>query len=170
MAAFPFLLKGILIYKGVQWTYKTIDALIGRHYSPKVGSIVYCNLGLACEHTGIYVGNNQIVHLNGNGMVELVSPKEFCNRLQGLNPVFTIFCMIDDCGSVPDDVDCAKRAMTMVGKKKQYSLVSNNCHNFTAYCMTGKDCFCNSFSELYLLLKKKYGRIHWRPSDLLDAK
>lgn len=170
MTFIPLLFKGALLYKGAQWTYKTIDAFIGRHYTPKVGSVVYCNLGLACEHTGIYVGNNHIVHLNGNGMIEMVTPKEFCNRLQGLNPVFTIFCVIDDCGHVLGDIECAKRALAMVGGKKHYNLVSNNCHKFTAYCMTGEDIFCNSFTELYLLLKRRYGRIHWRPSDLLDAK
>ena len=168
MAFLPLLLKGALLYKGAQWTYKTIDAFIGRHYEPAIGSILYCNLGLACEHTGVYIGNDRIVHLNGNGIVEIVSPKEFCNRLNGINPVFTIFCIIDDSGRAITDVKCAERALSMVGSKKKYNVVWNNCHNFTAYCMTGVDSFCNSFTELYLLLKKKYRSIHWRPSNLLD--
>lgn len=170
MAFWPLLFKGALLYKGAQWTYKTVDAFIGRHYEPEIGSILYCNLGLACEHTGIYIGNDRIIHLNGNGMVEIVSPKEFCNRLGGLNPVFTIFCVIDDYGTVISDVDCARRAMEMVGTKKNYNMVWNNCHNFTSYCLMGTDCFCNSFTELYMLLKKKYGRIHWRPSNLMGNK
>ncbi len=39
---------------------------------PAIGSVVYCDLvaGFA-DHSGIYIGNNEIVHLNGDGWVEV---------------------------------------------------------------------------------------------------
>ncbi|OTG38592.1 hypothetical protein B7G60_15025, partial [Staphylococcus aureus] len=43
-------------------------------------AVVYCDLTLGngiAEHTGIYIGNNEIVHLNRHGFIEAVSPKEF---------------------------------------------------------------------------------------------
>jgi len=47
----------------------------------KIKSVVYCDLffGFA-EYSGIYVGNNEIVHLNGKGKIEIVNPKQ-CNLL-----------------------------------------------------------------------------------------
>ena len=41
---------------------------------PGVGAPIYCDLGFnTVEHSGIYVGNNEVVHLNGNGQIEKVS-------------------------------------------------------------------------------------------------
>jgi hypothetical protein len=37
--------------------------------SPAIGSLVFCQLG-PVEHSGIYIGNNQIVQLNGKGQIE----------------------------------------------------------------------------------------------------
>ncbi len=45
---------------------------------PEIGSILHCDLAFGTsEHSGVYVGNSQIVHLNGRGEVECVSPEEF---------------------------------------------------------------------------------------------
>ena len=76
----------------IEWTIKTCDALFIHNMRPAVGSVVYCNLGLVAEHSGIYVGRNKIVHLSGDGHIEKVSAKEFCERFSGLNPSFTVFC------------------------------------------------------------------------------
>jgi cell wall-associated NlpC family hydrolase len=53
--------------------------------SPVVGSVVYCDLALTTEHSGIYVGENQIVHLDGDGDIQIVSPDDFLARLDGFN-------------------------------------------------------------------------------------
>ena len=42
---------------------------------PAIGSMVYCNLGVVAEHSGIYVGRNKIVHLSGDDHIEKVSEK-----------------------------------------------------------------------------------------------
>ena len=57
---------------------------------PAPGTPVYCNLAIVVEHTGIYIGDNEIVHLNGDGNIETVSPQEFLARLDGDNPAKTI--------------------------------------------------------------------------------
>ena len=77
--------------KLMDWTVKTIDAFFIHSVRPAVGSVVYCNLAVVAEHTGIYVGNNKIVHLNGNGRIEKVSAESICERFHGKNPAFTIF-------------------------------------------------------------------------------
>lgn len=42
---------------------------------PSIGSLVYCNLGVVAEHSGIYVSRNKIVYLSGDGHIEKVSAK-----------------------------------------------------------------------------------------------
>ena len=85
----------IIAEKPFDWIQRLLDALFVHNVQPAIGSIVYCNLLIAVEHTGIYVGNNKIVHLDGEGIVKLVSPKEFCQRLGGFNPANTVFCPTD---------------------------------------------------------------------------
>ena len=87
-----------LDYKLMDWTIKTIDAFFIHDVKPKIGSIVYCNLAIVAEHTGIYVGDGKIVHRNGSGLVEMVSDDEFCDRLHGANPSFTVFCPVNSNG------------------------------------------------------------------------
>ena len=82
----------IIAEKPFDWIQRLLDALFVHNVQPAIGSIVYCNLLIAVEHTGIYVGNNKIVHLDGEGIVKLVSTKEFCQRLGGFNPANTVFC------------------------------------------------------------------------------
>ena len=45
---------------------------------PEMGSIVYCDLALGyAEHSGVHVGAGQIIHLNGQGKIEMVSVEDF---------------------------------------------------------------------------------------------
>ena len=58
----------------VKSAYKNFDTKV----IPKKGSVLYCDLtGSFLEHSGIYVGDNRIVHLNGKGEIEVVSPAAF---------------------------------------------------------------------------------------------
>ena len=48
--------------------------------------VLYCDLACGfAEHSGIYIGNNQIVELNGGGDIAIVSPKEFIDGGTGVN-------------------------------------------------------------------------------------
>lgn len=117
---------------------KIVDTYFTSAKKLKVGSILYCNLAVAFEHTGIYVGNNRVVHLNGNGKIEEVSLNRFVNRLDGRNPAISIYCAVD-CSNEPiSDRLFAERALKMVGTRRDYNLILDNCHKFTYYCMTGK--------------------------------
>ncbi|HNW16697.1 MAG TPA: hypothetical protein PKM15_08340, partial [bacterium] len=63
-----------------------VDNVLRDCVYPVKGSVVYCDLAFgSAEHSGIYIGNNEIVHLDGSGNVEIVDPKEFLNRLDGFN-------------------------------------------------------------------------------------
>ena len=57
---------------------REVKSVIGNEMKPKVGSVLHCSLLQTVEHTGIYVGWNKVVHLNGDGIIEKVSYAEFC--------------------------------------------------------------------------------------------
>ena len=68
--------------------YKNFDTKV----MPKKGSVLYCDLSFGiAEHSGIYVGDNRIVHLNGKGEIEAVSPAEFLS-LFALQDIY-VSCM-----------------------------------------------------------------------------
>ena len=149
-----------------EWVEKTVDAMFIHSQVPKIGSVVYCNLVGAFEHTGIYVGHGEIVHLNGNGMIEKVNYKQFVGRLEGFNPAFSIFCATDSYGKVISDKSIAERALEMVGSKKSYNLIYDNCHCFTAYCLNGSNLVMGYFSIIEMLLKQEFSFARWRAINI----
>jgi len=130
---------------------------------PEIGSVLYCDLAFGyAEHSGIYIGNNEIVNLHGNGKIEIVSPEEF---IEGTTAISIYVSCIDEypVGSI----EVARRAKNMVGSKVDYNLLFNNCHQFTSGCLTGD--FKNSDSFLWMLkdtAKKVLGCNTWRVWDI----
>lgn len=159
-----------LDYRLMDWTIKTIDAFFIHDVKPKIGSIAYCNLAIVAEHTGIYVGDGKIVHLNGSGLVEMVSAEDFCERLHGTNPSFTIFCPVDHLGKPIGDKRAAEYAISNLGRHYDYNLAFRNCHCFSASCLERKTRVCPSFSSLENLITEKYGSFHWRATELTHKK
>jgi len=135
---------------------------------PRVGSVVYCRLALnQVEHTGIYIGYNKIMHLDGDGRIRKVTPKEFLDRLGGFNSktAKSIYVACKNGNPIYSSI-AATNAKTWGGRLIDYKLFSNNCHKFTSGCVTGKrnnqDTF---FSELESTLKNNYGMTEWRIWD-----
>lgn len=91
---------------------------------------------LSPEHSGIYVGDGQIVHLNGNGSIERVTPEIFVKRELNRAKDKRIFVSVKS-GRVYGEESNAKKALSMVGKKIDYRLFTNNCHMFTYGCVSG---------------------------------
>ncbi len=114
-----------------------VDNVVKKRVTPTVGSIIYCELIFdTASHTGVYVGNGDIVHLDGSGFVERVSTKEFLNRLDGLNSAISIYVSCNNDISVGNQ-EIADRALEMLGEKLEYNLALNNCHKFTSNCISG---------------------------------
>ncbi|MEF4941887.1 lecithin retinol acyltransferase family protein, partial [Escherichia coli] len=107
---------------------------------PAYGGIVQCELlfGLAA-HSGIYVGNGDIVHLDGDGTVIKSKAKGFLDRLDGWNSAISVYT---DCMDLTPQgcARAAERAKAAVGQHYPYSLLDFNCHRFTARCVTGDSC------------------------------
>lgn len=134
---------------------------------PYTGSIVYCDLGYWWEHSGIYVGYNSIIHLNGNGIIEQVTPKEFVSRLNGFNSKTRIYVSCNDYGSPVYSYSASSNARSMLGKKWDYKLHKKNCHTFAYACLTGN--FTNStitMSKLKSEARKIIGATDWLPWNI----
>jgi hypothetical protein len=137
---------------------------------PAVGSVVYCALAMGyLDHSGIYIGNNEIVHLDGSGEIEIVSPETFMNRLGGLNLAISITVSCSS-GKPVGSEEVATRARRQVGRTIDYRLLTNNCHAFTAGCLSGD--FNNwsvTMSALKSATEKHLGAKEWRVWDMKPA-
>ena len=120
---------------------------------PRIGSIVKVDLGgkdlLKIRdlcHTGVYIGNDEIVevaNIDDVATIRIVSAEEFiegddfCSRV---GTFIYVACKQDRNGNciAMGSKDIADRARAAVGRTSEYSLLFNNCHMFTQYCITGK--------------------------------
>ena len=149
-----------------------VDNVIKDTVHPVKGSVVYCELVFgSAEHSGIYIGDNKIVHLDGSGNIEIVTPMAFLGRLGGLNSAMSIYvsCNVD---SLPVGGDAiARKAKSMVGKRREYNVILDNCHQFTSGCITGN--FENPDNFLWMLkdtAKNKISANSWRVWKTINGK
>jgi hypothetical protein len=114
-----------------------IDNVIREKVIPAIGSVVYCELAFGLTgHSGIYIGNNEIVHLNGSGYIEAVTPNKFLDRLDGFNSAISIYVSCLDRRAVGNP-KAASRAKSLIGKQRNYDLIFDNCHRFVSGCLSG---------------------------------
>lgn len=142
------------------------DNLFRKTSGPIRGSIVYCDLVLGyAEHSGVYIGQDKIVHRNGKGEIEIVSSREFISNTSAI----TIYVSCDRYGNAVGSEDIALTAEAEVGTYGKYQLLGDNCHQFCSYCLTGD--FFNQASLLTLLkavANNLIGASEWRAWDLLN--
>lgn len=140
---------------------------------PKVGSVVKTCLacGLA-EHTGIYIGNNKIVELSGDGDIRIVSHEKFIkgddNSLVRTGMYMYVACAQDDNGNcyALAAPDIARRARNSVGHTRNYNLIFENCHMFVEYCISGERDVGGLLVNVEVALSKKF---NLAPSNSLFA-
>lgn len=108
--------------------------------TPQVGSILKVDLwGGAAAHTGVYIGNGEIVELyenDGTGEIRIVSPKRFLHGSSHRTGAY-IYCACNDEFVLGSD-EIAERAKYYVGHENAYALMGKNCHAFVTYCITGE--------------------------------
>lgn len=159
----PHLITGIV----GNFAESFIDNVLREKVSqPAIGGVVYCDLAFAVEHSGIYIGGGNIIHLDGSGRVEKVSAHEFIRRLGGWNNAISIYTACS--GTVPAGlVAAAAYAKRQVGRVLDYGLVAENCHRFTASCLMGKKApvACNTLTSVKALNFKNFGISSWRIWD-----
>lgn len=142
-------------------TESLVDNFLRKTVSPVPGSVVYCDL-LAVEHSGIYVGGGQIIHLDGSGHIEIVDADAFINRLGGFNTAISIYVSCTDESPAGSEA-VAQRARAVLGKQRSYNLLLNNCHQFASGCLSGNfDNADNFLAFLKTSAKERLGANSWR--------
>ena len=112
---------------------------------PPAGTPLLVSLALAFEHTGIYLGDNHVAELNGDGQVKAVSLTRFVNGTDdGFWPFRNgtrIFAACDARSRRPladtRTLATARAALEEGSFRPGYDFAQVNCHLFTAACVRG---------------------------------
>ncbi|WP_286235546.1 hypothetical protein [Thalassotalea sediminis] len=130
---------------------------------PEIGSLVCCGIGGLLDHTGIWVDDDTIIELDGEGLIKPISLARFTKERSG-NQVFIA------CDSSAKPIACeyaAERAISQIYQYRDYHLIENNCHQFIWQCFSPNGEKITTFKSLNLKLAQKFDKtIYW---DLLDA-
>lgn len=108
------------------------------------GAVVVCEIFHLFEHTGIYIGEGEIVELQGTGLVRSVSINRFFDNRSGNH----LLAACNRAGEVITSQDCAQRAVSQIFTYQPYDLLTNNCHRFTQACVSGRSLPITSFFDL----------------------
>lgn len=119
--------------------FKTLKYFVDSSFRDKVhpvpGSVLYCDLWLAVEHSGIYVGNGQISNIEVEGLAEgavrACGPESFTSK-STLGRKIYVSC---DSGGAVGHKAVAKGAANHIGERSFYGLVIKNCHQFSTRCV-----------------------------------
>jgi hypothetical protein len=125
-AALPLGLKAIKYF---------VDSVFRDKVTPVPGSVLYCDLWVAVEHSGIYVGDNNISNIVVDGLAEssvlLSKPRSFTSK-SVLGRKIYVSC--DHHGAV-GHLAVAQGASGHVGERAFYGVVIKNCHQFSTRCV-----------------------------------
>jgi hypothetical protein len=130
---------------------------------PTMGSLVCCGIGGLLEHTGIWIGDNTIIELDGNGLIKPISVQRFTKERSGKN----IFIACDSKAKPMADKVAASRAQKKIFQCINYHVIDNNCHQFIWQCFRPHDSNLSTFKELNIRLAKLFNKkIYW---DICDC-
>lgn len=126
-ALVPLGLKGIKYF---------VDSRFREHVTPVPGSVVYCDLWVAVEHSGIYVDEARISNIVVDGVAQSTvmfdGPRSFTSK-STLGRKIYVSC--DRHGAVGCE-RVGAGAASHVGEKGFYGLVIKNCHEFSTKCLS----------------------------------
>ena len=125
-------LLGKVLFKPLKYF---VDSTFRDKVKPVPGSVVYCDLLLAVEHSGIHVQNGMISNIVVDGFAErtvcLDDAWDFTAQSQWGRKIY-VSC--DKHGPVGHDT-VAQHAADRVGERGFYGLVIKNCHQFSTKCV-----------------------------------
>jgi len=149
--------------------------LFGTRVRPRPGSVVHCSLAFAVEHSGIFVGRDQIIEIenvDGKKNIRSVDTYDFIHR--EIPTGFNIHVACDaKTGIVLGCKNIASSAKAAEGcGGDEYHLLLDNCHKFTSYCITGRrDNVDTLFTLLEMTISRKMNRgkpITWKVWNYQD--
>lgn len=126
----------MILGRARRFFYQVAD-IISERPTLKPGAIVWCDLGLgSAEHSGVYIGDNKIIELNGDGYLKILSIYDFI-KYSDFRTGMSLYSICDISGQVLADYQIASRAIRYLkeNERRGYNLLFDNCHQFTAGCI-----------------------------------
>ena len=146
--------------------YKDTKQTVYLDYFGCEGAIIFCELAIGLEHSGVYIGNREIVELNGDGRIRKIDPVTFHSGSE-LRTGYELYTFTDLNGNILCSKEIAERALDKIGTKVTYNIVFNNCHEFSTGCITGNFLNFNmTFDSLLSAIARKYGAYEIRKIEL----
>lgn len=112
--------------------------------APRAGTPLLVELAEMVEHSGVFLGRNRVAELNGNRRLLNVSLSAFLNGQPdskvNMRWGTRVFAACDaESGSPLSSPKIARTARTFISQvgETDYNLFRNNCHLFTASCVSG---------------------------------
>ena len=134
MGIFNFV-KTALLGLGVKPLKNWIDDTFRDKVVPVKGSVVYVDLYVIAEHSGIYIGNNEISNIVVDGFAEASVEKSSPAHFTDSSTMYSkIYVSCDSDGAVGDK-KVSQYAQESVGESGFYGLVFSNCHVFSEKCV-----------------------------------
>lgn len=146
---------------------KPIKGFIDSHFRPKVtpvpGSVVYCDLWWAADHSGIYVENGQISNIVVTGMaqsqVRWSDARDFTSKSKLGRKIY-----VSSSGRHAVGDDCvAMGAAKHIGEEAFYGLVIKNCHQFSSKCVDYSGTEVGALDKLWHEMKG-FASLDWEPT------
>ena len=117
-----------------------IDSTFRETVTPVSGSVLYCDLCVAAEHSGIYIEEERISNIDVDGFakctVRLDGPTGFTSK-SWLGRKIYVSC--DKHGEPVGHLLVAQGAASHVGETGFYGLIFKNCHEFSKKCVEYSD-------------------------------
>lgn len=118
---------------------KGIKSFVDNNFRSKVvpveGSVLYCDLYVGAEHSGIYISNKEISNIVVDGFAESVversKPDDFVEK-SILHKNIYVSC---DKGGAVGNIDVSSGAAKHLGDRGFYGLIFSNCHEFSRKCV-----------------------------------
>lgn len=139
-AAFNFLRSGANLFKaatpiGFKVIKYFVDSTFRDPVIPVPGSVLYCDLWFAIEHSGIYVDDGKISNIIVDGIAESsVSYSDAADFTSKSTLGRKIYVSCNKYGAVGDS-SVAHGADLHIGERAFYGLIFKNCHQFSAKCV-----------------------------------
>lgn len=112
-----------------------IDSTFRQQVEPVPGSVLYSDLWVAVEHSGIYMGEGQISNIEvvgfAEGVVHSSTARDFTSKSTMGKKIY-VSC--DGSGPVGHKA-VAHHASERIGERSFYGLVIKNCHQFSTECV-----------------------------------
>lgn len=124
-----------------------IDSVFRQKVVPLPGSVVYCDLWLLVEHSGIYFGDEKIVNIEvtefAEGTVNLASAESFTSKSKISRKIYV---SSNKDGAVGNKT-VGQVAMDRLGERSFYGLFIKNCHQFSTDCVNTAADVKNNYSH-----------------------